>query len=203
MAKYSVLVIDLGNVLIPFDYQIVVNKFNRIKPGLGDKFYKLYQENYNIHRDFEKGKINTEQFLTIMLEWMEGKVFGKKFCKIYASLFSVNKDVVELLPALKKKKYKLVLLSNTNPIHKKYGYEHLDFLKHFDKLILSHEVKAIKPEKEIYKAVESFTGKPSKEHFIIDDIKKYVDGAKKCGWDGVQFTNYQSLVEELRKKKIL
>lgn len=203
MAKYSVIVFDLGNVLIPFDYQIVVNKFNRIKPGLGDKFYKLYQENYNIHRDFEKGLISTEDFLTVMLEWLEGKVIGKKFCKIYSSLFSVNQDVVALLPLLKKKKYKLVLLSNTNSIHKKYGYKHLDFLKHFDKLILSHEVKAIKPEKEIYKAVESFTGKPSKEHFIIDDIKKYVDGAKKCDWDGFQFTNYQSLVEELRKKKIL
>mgnify|MGYP001583598166 CR=1 FL=1 len=200
---YSVIVFDLGNVLIPFDYQIVVKKFNRIKPGLGDKFYKLYEENYNIHRDFEKGIINTEQFLTIMLEWLEGKVFGKKFCRIYSSLFSVNQNVVDLLPALKKKKYKLVLLSNTNPIHKKYGYEHLDFLKFFDKLILSHEVKSLKPEKEIYKAVESFTGKPSKEHFIIDDIKEYVDAAKKCGWDGVQFKNYVQLIIDLRKKNIL
>lgn len=203
MKKYSVIVFDLGNVLIPFDYQIVVNKFNRIKPGLGDKFYKLYQDNYSIHRDFEKGIINKEQFLTIMLEWLEGKVVGKKFCKIYSSLFSVNQDVVGLLPVLKKKKYKLVLLSNTNPLHKKYGYEHLDFLKFFDKLILSYEVNAIKPEKEIYKAVESFTGKPSKEHFLIDDIKKYVVAAKKCGWDGILFTNYQNLIEELKRKKIL
>lgn len=200
---YSVIVFDLGNVLIPFNYQIIVNKFNRIKPGLGNKFYKLYEDNYNIHRNFEKGIINTEQFLTIMLEWLEGKVFGKKFCKIYSSLFSVNQEVVDLLPILKKKKYKLVLLSNTNPIHKKYGYGHYDFLKFFDKLILSHEVKSIKPEKEIYKAVESFTGKPAKEHFFIDDINKYVDGAKKMGWDGARFTTYENLVGELKKKKIL
>ena len=203
MVKYSVIVFDLGNVLIPFDYQIVVNKFNRIKPGLGNKFYKLYQDNYNIHRDFEKGIIDKEEFLTIMLEWLEGKVYGKKFCKIYSSVFSINQDVVDLLPVLKKKKYKLVLLSNTNPIHKKYGYGHRDFLKYFNKLILSYEVKSLKPEKEIYRAVESFTGKPSKEHFFIDDIKEYVDGAKKCGWDGVRFTDYKSLVEELKKKKIL
>ena len=203
MKKYSVIVFDLGNVLIPFDYQIVVNKFNKIKPDLGDKFFKLYQENYNVHRDFEKGKIHTEEFLTIMLKWLEGKVIGKQFCKIYSSLFSINQKVVDLLPVLKKKKYKLVLLSNTNPIHKKYGYQHHDFLNYFDKIILSHEVKSLKPEKEIYKAVESYTGKPAKEHFFIDDIKKYVDGAKKMGWDGVQFTTYENLVEELKKKKIL
>jgi len=200
---YSVIVFDLGNVLIPFDYQIVVKKFNRIKPGLGKKFYKLYQDNYNIHRDFEKGIINTEQFLTIMLEWLEGKVFGKKFCRIYSSVFSINQDVVDLLPALKKKKYKLVLLSNTNPIHKKYGYGHYDFLKFFDKLILSHEVKSLKPEEKIYRAVQEFTRQPASKHFYIDDILEYVDSAKKLGWDGVQFTNYENLVEELKKKQIL
>lgn len=203
MAKYTVIVFDLGNVLIPFDYQIVINKFNKIKSGLGNKFYKLYEENYNIHRDFEKGIISTEEFLTIMLKWLEGKVLGKQFCRIYSSLFTVNQHVVDLLPLLKKKKFTLVLLSNTNPIHKKYGYEHYDFLKHFDKLILSYEVKHLKPEKEIYKAVEAFTGKSSNEHFFIDDIKKYVDGAKKCGWGGVQFTGYENLLEELKVKKIL
>jgi putative hydrolase of the HAD superfamily len=200
---YSVIVFDLGNVLIPFDYQIVVKKFNRIKPGLGKKFYKLYQDNYNIHRDFEKGIINTEQFLTIMLEWLEGKVFGKKFCKIYSSLFSVNQNVVDMLPALKKKKYKLVLLSNTNPIHKKYGYRHYDFLKFFDKQILSHEVGAVKPEKKIYNAVQEFTQQPASKHFYIDDIREYVDAAKKMGWGGIQFTGYENLVDELKKKKIL
>ena len=203
MAKYSVIVFDLGNVLIPFDYQIVVNKFNNMKPRMGDKFYKLYQDNYHVHRDFEKGKMGTEQFLTIMLKWLQEKVHGKKFCRIYSSLFTINQDVVDLLPVLKKKKYKLVLLSNTNPIHRKYGYERHDFLKYFDKLILSYEVKHLKPEKEIYKAVESFTGKPPEEHFFIDDIKEYIDGAKKCGWDGVQFTSYANLVEELKAKNIL
>ncbi len=203
MKKYSVIAFDLGNVLISFDYQIVVNKFNRIKPGLGDKFYKLYQDNYNIHRDFEKGKIHTEEFLTIMLEWLEGKVIGKQFCKIYSSLFSVNQEVVDLLPVLKRKKYKLVLLSNTNPIHKKYGYQHHNFLNYFDKLILSHEVKAIKPEKKIYQAVQEFTRQPASNHFYIDDILEYVNSAKNLGWDGVQFINYENLVEELKKKKVL
>ena len=202
MAKYSVIVFDLGNVLIPFNYQIVVKNFNGIKPGLGDKFYRLYEENYNIHRDFEKGIINSQEFVAIMLEWLEGKVTGEQFCEIYSSLFTVNQDVVDLLPLLKKN-YKLVLLSNTNPIHKKYGYQHHKFLDYFDKLILSHEVKALKPEKEIYRAVEDFTARPSGEHFFIDDIGKYIDGAKKCGWDGTQFTDYDSLVEVLKGKNIL
>ena len=150
MVKYSAVVFDLGNVLIPFDYQIVINQLNSIKSGLGSKFYKLYQENYNIHRDFEKGNYHSrEKFLSIMLEWLENLVSEEQFCRIYSSLFTINQNVVELLPIIKSKGFILVLLSNTNPIHKKYGYEQKEFLKYFDKLILSHEVKSLKPEGDL------------------------------------------------------
>ena len=200
--NYSVIVLDLGNVLLPFSYDSIIGKLNKRKPGLGDKFNKLYADNYDIHRKFERGELSVEEFLTIMLEWLEGQVYGKEFCKMFSDIFTVNQELVNLLPVLKQK-YKLVLLSNTNRIHQKYGYSNYEFLKQFDKLILSHEVGAIKPENKIYKAVEEFTSRPSKEHFFIDDIKEYVDGAKKCGWDAVQFIDNDQLINILKKKEIL
>jgi glucose-1-phosphatase len=202
MKKYSVIVFDLGNVLIPFDYKPVLAKFNKIKPGLGEKFRKLYAENYHIHRNYEKGILSTDQFLSIMLDWLENELSEEKFIQIYSNIFTVNAQVVNLLPELKKR-YMLVLLSNTNPIHKKFGYQNYQFLNYFDKLILSHEVGALKPEETIYRAVEMFTNKPSEEHLFIDDIQEYVEEAKKIGWDGIQFTTYENLVGELKKKEIL
>ena len=200
--KYSVIVFDLGNVLLPFNYDLVTKKFNRKRPGLGDKFKKLYADNYDVHRKFERGEIFVEDFLTTMMDWLEGQVYGKEFCKIFSDVFSVNQRLVDLLPELKKN-YKLVLLSNTNYIHRKYGYGHQEFLKQFDKLFLSYEIGTLKPEKKIYKTVEEFTGKPSGEHIFIDDIKEYVDGAKKCGWDAVQFIDNDQLIKALTKKGIL
>lgn len=202
MAKYSVIVFDLGNVLIPFDYTPVIKKFNDVQAGLGNKFQKLYAENYNIHRNFERGDLSEQQFLSIMLDWLENKVTEIEFCKTFSNIFTINEKVVTLLPELKKK-YTLVLLSNTNPIHKKYGYQHYEFLNYFNKLILSHEVKAVKPEEKIYKGVELFTQKPPAEHFFIDDIKEYCDGAKRCGWNAVQFVGYEKLVEDLKLNDIL
>jgi len=81
------------------------------------------------------------------------------------------------IPGLKKK-YSVLLLSNTNSIHYKYGYCQYEFLNLFDKLFLSYEIGAAKPEEAIYRAVETYTRKPSSEHFFIDDIKEYVEGAK-------------------------
>lgn len=200
--KYSAIVFDLGQVLIPFDYQIFINSLNQHKPGLGESFIKIYKDNYNIHRDFEKGKISEDEFIALMLQWSENRINSEEFCKYWSNIFSLNEDVISLLPKLKTN-YKLYLLSNTNSIHKKYGYQHHDFLKEFDKLFLSHEVGFIKPEKEIYKIVENYSGFPSEELIFIDDIEEYVEGAKILGWDGIQFKGYDNLVEELKIRNIL
>ena len=201
MAKNSVIVFDLGKVLIDYNYSPAIEKLNRIQPGLGDSFSKLYTEDYDLHRKYERGEIHTEAFLDIMLERADHKLTGKQFCKLFSDVFTINQQVIDLLPILKKN-YKLVLLSNTSAMHRKYGWGNYDFLKNFSKLVLSYEVGAVKPEKKIYQAVEEFTGVPAEKHLYIDDVKAYVNAAKKIGWDGILFKNYDELVKELKARKI-
>lgn len=200
--KYSVIVFDLGNVLIPFDYNIMINRLELVEEGLGKKFMEYYKENYSLHRSFERGEISSEEFIKTMLHPCNGSIDNETFCRYYSEIFRVNEDVAALLPELKKK-YKVVLLSNTNSIHREYGYKQYEFFRHFDKLILSHIVGAVKPEPEIYKAVEEFTKMPPEEHIFIDDVAEYVEGARKMGWDAVQFRGYEKLLEDLKSREIL
>ncbi len=200
--KFKAIVFDLGNVLIPFDNKIFVNKINKIKPGLGDKLFEFYNSNYHFHRDFERGNIPEEEFINKMLEIIDDIIDPETFCNYYADIFSLNEEVIVLLPQLKKD-YKLFLLSNTDPIHEKYGWRKYDFLHHFEKLILSHETGAVKPEEKIYRTVEAASGFLPDEHFFIDDIPEYVEAAKMLGWDAVQFTSYENLVYRLKEKNIL
>lgn len=202
MKKYSVVVFDLGNVLIPFDYNPVIEKLNLLKPNLGNKFKQMYSENYHIHQQFERGELTLNAFVELMLNWLEESISAEEFIKLFSDIFTINNDVVKLLPRIKEK-YKLVLLSNTNEMHKEYGYGNYVFLNYFDKIILSHEVGAIKPEEKIFRAVEEFTQLPSEQHFFIDDILEYIEGAKKCGWSGTQFVGYEKLVETLKAEQIL
>ncbi|MCF8260129.1 MAG: HAD hydrolase-like protein [Melioribacteraceae bacterium] len=201
-SKYSVIVFDLGNVLIPFDYNIVIKKLDETDPGLGKRFYDVYMKNYGVYKKYERWQLSDRQFLDKMMEWTEGKIGREEFCKIYGNIFSVNQKVADLLPKLKEN-FTLVLLSNTCNIHQKYGWEKYTFLEIFDKWILSHEVGAVKPEEKIYKAVENFTGKPANEHFFIDDILEYVNAAKNNGWGGTQFFGYEQLIDSLQKERIL
>lgn len=200
--KYSAIVFDLGQVIVPFDYKYFVEKVNKFKPGIGERFLELYKQNYHIHRDFEKGKISEKIFIAQMLEYLEHIVDGETFCKYWSDIFSIDEKMGALLPELKKH-YKLYLVSNTNSIHKRYGYQDYNFLKLFDKQFLSHEVGFIKPEEEIYRAVEKTSGFPPEEHIFIDDILEYVNAAKNLGWDGIQFLGYNDLVMNLKKRNII
>ena len=200
--RYSVVVFDLGNVLIPFNYNLVIERFNSAGDGLGNKFAEYFKSNYDVHRKFERGDMTEEEFLSRVLTVLENKIPKEKFLNYYSKIFSVNEKVASLLPVLKEN-YMLVLLSNTNSIHHEYGWKDYDFLKYFDKLVLSYEANAVKPEEKIYRAAEAFTRKPSGEHLFIDDIADYVEGAKKAGWDSVQFTSYEKLVSDLKGRGIL
>lgn len=200
--KIKTVVFDLGNVLLPFDYSVAVKKLNLIRQGYGDRFYNYQKENYSLHRSFEKGITTEDEFVFLTLKSIDFIIDADTFRNIYSDIFSVNDNVANLLPILKRN-YKLVLLSNTNSIHKKHGYERMDFFKHFDRLILSHEAGAVKPEDAIYKCVEDFTGDNPNEHIFIDDIPDYVHAAINRGWDGIVFKNYVQLKEELQKKNIL
>jgi putative hydrolase of the HAD superfamily len=200
--KYSVIVFDLGNVLLPFDYNLLIKKLDAVKTGLGKHFVDTYFTNYDFHRDFERGKISEESFIKTMLEILDHTINGETFCDYFSCIFKQNKEVAALLPILKER-YKLILLSNTNSIHEKYGWEHYDFLNYFDDLILSHEIGAVKPEEKIYRAVEKSSGSSAKEHIFIDDIEEYVNAAKSFGWDGVHFKDYNILVEEMKLRDII
>jgi len=200
--KIKVIVFDLGNVLIYFDYNRIKTTLNNIDFELGDRFIKKYYDNYQIHQKFEKWELTNGEFVEIMLDWCENKIDSETFMKIYADLFTENTQITELLPKLKEK-YQLVLLSNTNFIHQKYGWEKFEFLKYFNKFILSHEVGAIKPEEKIYKAVENYTNQLSENHLFIDDIKDYVNGAKNLGWNGIQFVSNEKFLLDLKSYNIL
>jgi len=198
---YSAIVFDLGNVLIPFDYTSAIKKLNTLDTNLGNRFIEYYKSNYHFHRDFERGKITDEEFTDRMLKVIDNKIDSETFKNYYADIFSLNEDVISLLPNLKKN-YKLFLLSNTDSIHQQYGWQKYEFLNYFDELILSHKVGALKPEEKIYRKVEEASGFPSEDHFYIDDIEEYVDAAKKIGWDAVQFINYEKLINDLKERNI-
>ena len=99
-------------------------------------------------------------------------------------------------------RYRLVLLSNTNAIHFEAIRENYHFLRHLHERILSYEVHAIKPEREIFQAALECCGCRPEECFYTDDIAAYVEAARRLGMDAVQFESLAQLERELQARGI-
>jgi len=200
--KIKVVVSDLGNVLIPFDYNIIIQKLNKIDINLGEFFYANYKQNYEIHRKFEKGKLTEEEFWAYIQKWTKNLISFDEFAEIYSNIFTLNEELISYLPEIKSK-FQLVLLSNTNSIHQRFGWAKYDFLQYFDKLILSHEVGFAKPEVGIYQSVMNFTQELPETHLFIDDILEYCQAAENIGWKTIQVKNQSQIISDLKLSKII
>ena len=98
----------------------------------------------------------------------------------------------------------MVLLSNTNALHFEMlrgAYAHL--LRHFDELVLSYEVKAMKPKAEIFRAAITAAQCLPEECFYTDDIAAYIEGARRLGIDAVQFESREQIEGEMRARGIV
>lgn len=196
------LVFDLGNVLIYFDWKIAEKRLNEIENGFGTRTTKFLKENNSIIKDLEKGKLSEEDFLETIKSNLNSAIDKITIAKIFSEIFWENVELTKLLPDLRKN-YNLFLLSNTNIIHRKFGWDHYNFLKNFNKLFLSYEIGHVKPEEEIYKFVINEIKLNPAEVLYIDDIEEYVIAAKNLGWNAVQFKSNEKLIEDLKNFNVI
>jgi putative hydrolase of the HAD superfamily len=75
-------------------------------------------------------------------------------------------------------------------------------LNHFDRFVLSYEVGALKPSREIYQEALKHADCAPAECFFTDDIAAYVEGARRAGIDAVQFESPEQIEREMRARGI-
>jgi putative hydrolase of the HAD superfamily len=110
-----------------------------------------------------------------------------------ADIFWPNEELCALIPHLKKR-YRLVVASNTNPIHaRRFVPQFADTLRHFDALVLSHEVGARKPARAFFEEVIRVASCPPERCLFVDDLPANVAGAKACGIQGIVYSDMEQL----------
>ncbi|HNB57439.1 MAG TPA: HAD-IA family hydrolase, partial [bacterium] len=112
-------------------------------------------------------------------------------------IFTPIHNNIELLYRLKPH-YTLGLISNTNALHFDYIRNTYVFTKEFDRLILSYEVGAMKPARQIFEKAIAGMNLRSEEILFIDDIAKNLDGAKDLGWQTIHYTGHDELMKKLQ-----
>ena len=130
------------------------------------------------------------------------RITYEQFCEIWSSIFLPDTLVPESMLAGIGARYRLLVLSNTNAIHFDMVRQNYPMLRHFHDLVLSYEVKAMKPSPAIYREAIARAQCRPEECFYTDDILAYVEGARREGIDAVQFESCAQLERDLAARDI-
>jgi len=188
MKDIKVLLFDLGGVLIDIDPSITINTLKSMSKKSSEDFnaldYKYYKEEsslLNFFFEYEKGNINDDKFRDGIRKFANFDLSNDKIDHIWNYVIvKINKDLLDVVLSLKNR-YKIMILSNTNFIHKVY-YDKLvvdiygkNLKQLFDKVFYSYEIRSRKPELEIYQKVIDESSYSGKEILFFDDMKKNLE----------------------------
>jgi putative hydrolase of the HAD superfamily len=198
---HKAVIFDLGRVLIDFDFERGYRALEGLCPHAAAEIPRRLASTGLVER-FETGRIEPRDFVAQMCSALDLEIDYGRFCRIWTSIFTETLIPESLLAGLAAR-YRLLLLSNTNVIHfEGLRASHSRLLRHFDELILSYEVGAMKPQPEIYQAAIARAGCRPEECFYTDDIAQFVTAARSLGIDGVQFQSAGQLQRELQARGI-
>jgi putative hydrolase of the HAD superfamily len=195
---------DLGNVILPFSHYQIAEKLSRFsqKKEFQDPqrmFSFLFDFENGMVNDFDLGKVSPPEFFQSVKQHLSLSISFEAFLPIWNDIFAEDEEVSKIIRSLKGK-WRLGLLSNTDPLHFNYILSKFPIMRMFDKWILSYEVGFKKPAVQIFqKAIEWASVEPRRILFI-DDIKKHVEVAISLGMQGIHFISASQLKEELHKK---
>ena len=203
-SSIEIILYDLGNVILPFNHFQIAEKLSRFSQRIEFQnpakiFSYLFDFEKGAINGYEVGKVSSLEFFQSLREFLQLSLSFEEFIPIWNDIFLENQEVSQIILS-QKGKWKLGLLSNTNPLHFDFVLKRFSILRAFDEWILSHEVGFKKPTVEIYqKAIEWAKVEPRKILFI-DDMKKHVEAAMSLGMQGIHFISAEQLREELSSK---
>lgn len=200
MTKYKAIGFDHTGVIAGMP----AVQFNQnISNILGVKVSDLVKA-FNSHGpDFILGRINKNEFWTRILKDLNKPILLETVLNSVNKPRVINTDVIEIIQSLRKKGYKLGLLSNdtTGDYETIRDVEHLDEL--FDVLAIAAETKLLKPNKDAFDDFVIKLGVTLGDLVFIDDSEKIINAANKLGIKGILLTDPTKLHSQLLEIGVL
>jgi len=193
--EFEAVVFDLGNVLQPYDPWRVVDNLAAISRR-SRWIIALYFKLSGRWQQFDAGRYTKQDFCHRVIGELRLNISVAQFEQAFADMFTVNHRLVALLPQLARR-YRLILLSDNNPIHSVWCFGQHDFYALFEHKILSFEVGVCKPSPVIYQRVIDLTGIPPSRLVVIDDKKKNITGANAAGMSAIQFCGEEDFIQHM------
>jgi putative hydrolase of the HAD superfamily len=197
----KLVIFDLGNVLLKFDFTVAARRLEKVCSGDPMEVFNVLKDS-NLARDWDMGILSPEDFYTGIQRHTGCKLSLEEFLPIWNEIFTEDRGTINLAMEVKKD-HKIMILSNTNPWHVAYIRTRYPWVRDFDGIIASCDVRLMKPDRAIYELSLEKAGVRPEESIFIDDLERNVAGAKAAGMGALHFSGHAQLRKDLRSLGIL
>ena len=181
---HPVFIFDLGKVLVDFDYTIAAQKV-AARSAKSPKDLHAFLGSSPLLVEFECGRITRRQFFESIRDAIHFHGDVEEFASYFADIFTAMPGTIALHAELRKRGFKTYIFSNTNDLAVEHVRRNFPFFKHFDGYILSYEVGGMKPQPEIYAAMEKMTGRSGADLIYLDDRPENIEAGAARGWRAI------------------
>jgi putative hydrolase of the HAD superfamily len=198
------IIFDFGGVLYDIDYLKCSTELAKLSL-YPDLFKNLtLNEFIDLSSDFEKGFISRQQFRNLIREKYFISADNQIFDKAWNSmLIGIKEDSIRFLKKIKDK-FRISLLSNSNPIHHDFFYkESKEMLDCFEGLFFSFQIRMRKPENQIFEYVCKKMEYIPEQTLFVDDSFLNIECAKLARLKIFHFSSEVTLSDLLHSIEII
>lgn len=199
---------DLGGVIMDIEKQRCVDAFKKIGLTDADKFFGDYGQGGPFGQ-LEEGTITAAQWREQVRSLIGKSVSDNDIDNAFmAFLIGIPVYRLENLRLLRKK-YRIYLLSNTNPvmwnayIADQFCREGLTRNDYFDGMVTSFEARALKPSADIFDYTAKTLSIKPEETIFIDDSKSNCDAAAALGWGTIHVPEGSEFIQLLHLNNLI
>ena len=201
---------------IAFDYGgVLVNMINdtvicHMADSIGVGVERFRASLWKFRHDFDAGTLDAETYWQHVCEyagmsWPTDPSHRREVVETLMHLdtiayLTVNPGILRWIKTLRSAQYRCIMISNMSSETYDMVVKGSLLEQHFERVILYGWLKINKPHKEIFlEAVRQLNVSPH-EILFLDDLSHNVEGARKVGFNALQFTDTETLYRMLEEQ---
>lgn len=179
---------DFGGVLLHLEFERCFNAFRRLGVEAPEDVLFRTPAFAQAMRRLETGEMEGEAFFKTLRDMLrieaEEAEIGRAWNLIIGDIPRYKLDALRHI----RRHCRLYMVSNTNAPHfdhtrqTLFRDEGLTVDDYFDKLYLSHEIHALKPDADFYEKVLQDSGEDPSKSLFLDDLAPNIEGARRAGF---------------------
>jgi HAD superfamily hydrolase (TIGR01509 family) len=196
-ARLRAIIFDIGRVLVRVDVARAMQGLASGSTLSPAEFWSAIEKDPSWPA-WQEGRMAPRDWYLHLTKRLGGSLSFEQFTDIWNRALDPTPIHQDAFLEKLSKRYRLALLSNTDPIHVRHLEATYSFFAFFPTRIYSCSVGASKPNPLIYSAALRALKVSAREALYIDDIAAYVEAAQRLGMSAIQFQSPAQLTADLK-----